>query len=299
MFRFQRLRSSKQIGSRPFRFTRCLLLAFLLFMPCIASGQPKEVDRLAARTATEILRRQRAPDTAPKVLVLSFYLGNGYVSELGETLAGAFVRRLTAEGGITLVAQTEVRRALAEVISSSEPNLNESALIRIAGQVSAEFLILGELTRNLKSVRLMLRVVQVPSGRKIHSATVDLVRTSELDAQYLKFVSVDAEGRPASASSAARVSGKDGVGYPVCLRCPDPEYTDEARRNNHSGTVVLRAVINEAGRISQLEPVQYEPYGLTERAIEYALRWRFRPAQGPDGKPVAVRVKIEVTFKLF
>jgi TonB family protein len=38
--------------------------------------------------------------------------------------------------------------------------------------------------------------------------------------------------------------------------------------------------------------------GLEEKAIEAVRSWRFRPAVGPDGHPVATMVPIEVTFRL-
>ncbi len=38
--------------------------------------------------------------------------------------------------------------------------------------------------------------------------------------------------------------------------------------------------------------------GLEEKAVEAVKQWRFKPALGPSGKPVAVVVPIEVTFRL-
>jgi len=38
--------------------------------------------------------------------------------------------------------------------------------------------------------------------------------------------------------------------------------------------------------------------GLDEKAIEAVKVWRFEPAM-KDGKPVAVQVNVEVTFRLY
>jgi protein TonB len=39
--------------------------------------------------------------------------------------------------------------------------------------------------------------------------------------------------------------------------------------------------------------------GLEEKAIEAVKGWKFKPAVGPSGKPVATIVPIEVTFRLY
>jgi hypothetical protein len=39
-------------------------------------------------------------------------------------------------------------------------------------------------------------------------------------------------------------------------------------------------------------------YGLSEKAIEAVMKYRFKPAM-KDGKPVPVRVNIEVYFRLY
>jgi protein TonB len=38
--------------------------------------------------------------------------------------------------------------------------------------------------------------------------------------------------------------------------------------------------------------------GLEDKAIEAVKNWRFKPALGPNGKPVATLTPIEVTFRL-
>jgi outer membrane biosynthesis protein TonB len=39
--------------------------------------------------------------------------------------------------------------------------------------------------------------------------------------------------------------------------------------------------------------------GLAESAIAAVKYWRFNPATGPDGKPVAVTTQIEMTFRAY
>ena len=84
--------------------------------------------------------------------------------------------------------------------------------------------------------------------------------------------------------------GVDGVGYPTCVYCPDPKYSEEARKAKYQGTVVLQAVITPDGRATDIQVVKGPGLGLEEKAVEAVKQWRFKPANGPGGKPVAVVV---------
>ena len=95
--------------------------------------------------------------------------------------------------------------------------------------------------------------------------------------------------------------GIGGVGIPQCLVCRNPSYTNDARRAKVQGTVVLKVVVTPEGRVKDIavvQGVQAFP-SLTRAAIEAVSKWQLRAATGPDGKPVAVRAAVEVTFKLF
>jgi protein TonB len=92
--------------------------------------------------------------------------------------------------------------------------------------------------------------------------------------------------------------GSGGVGYPSCAYCPNPQYSEEARKAKYQGTVVLHVVITPDGRATNIEAVKGPGLGLEEKAIEAVRTWRFNPAVGPNGKAVPVALNIEVTFRL-
>jgi protein TonB len=79
---------------------------------------------------------------------------------------------------------------------------------------------------------------------------------------------------------------------------PEPQYTEEARRNAVSGSVVLRVVFSRSGEVTNIRAVQSLPFGLTERAIAAARMIRFRPAT-KDGRPVNVYMQLEYNFNLY
>jgi TonB family protein len=82
------------------------------------------------------------------------------------------------------------------------------------------------------------------------------------------------------------------------LSRPEPQYTEEARKNQVSGTVVLRAVFSSSGQVTNIRTVSGLPYGLTERAIAAARQIRFTPAM-KDGRAVSQYIQIEYNFNLY
>jgi TonB family protein len=82
------------------------------------------------------------------------------------------------------------------------------------------------------------------------------------------------------------------------LAKPEPQYTEEARRNQITGTVMLRVVFSSVGHIEQIHAVQTLPFGLTEKAIAAARQIRFVPAT-KGGRPVSVWMQLEYTFNLY
>lgn len=79
---------------------------------------------------------------------------------------------------------------------------------------------------------------------------------------------------------------------------PEPQYTEDARRNQITGTVILRAVFSRTGEVTNIRAVNALPFGLTERAIAAARLIRFRPAT-KDGRTVNVYMQLEYNFNLY
>jgi len=94
-------------------------------------------------------------------------------------------------------------------------------------------------------------------------------------------------------------AGVNGVGMPTCIYCPDPQYSDEARKAKYQGVVVLMVIITLDGRATNIQVAKSPGLGLDEKAIEAVRQWKFRPAIGPNGKSVPTQVPIEVIFRLF
>jgi len=94
-------------------------------------------------------------------------------------------------------------------------------------------------------------------------------------------------------------AGLNGVGSPMCIYCPQPEYSDEARKAKYQGTVLLDVTVTADGRVISPIVIKGPGLGLEEKALSQVRNWKMRPAVGPSGKPVNCRVQIEVTFHLY
>src|SRR5689334_13828333 len=93
-------------------------------------------------------------------------------------------------------------------------------------------------------------------------------------------------------------TGKDVTSKARLLMKPEPQYTEDARKNQITGTVVLKVVFASNGSITNIRTVSGLPYGLTERAIAAARNIKFRPAT-KDGHPVSMWMQLEYNFNLY
>jgi TonB family protein len=80
---------------------------------------------------------------------------------------------------------------------------------------------------------------------------------------------------------------------------PEPGYTPAARKAKIEGEVALSIVIDAQGNVTAVKQTS-DPLGagLDESAAATVRTWKFEPARR-DGVPVAVKMLVKVTFKLF
>lgn len=84
---------------------------------------------------------------------------------------------------------------------------------------------------------------------------------------------------------------------PRKLHAPPPAYTEEARKARVQGAVILQAVIDSMGDVSDVKVLKGLSLGLTDSAVNTVKQWKYEPAT-QDGMPVPVYLNLVVTFSL-
>ena len=86
---------------------------------------------------------------------------------------------------------------------------------------------------------------------------------------------------------------------PTVVREVKPDYTPEAKQQGIQGTIELSVVVNADGTVGEVKVTKSldDKYGLDQQAVIAMKKWQFRPGT-KDGKPVAVQVTVEMSFKL-
>ena len=93
-------------------------------------------------------------------------------------------------------------------------------------------------------------------------------------------------------------TGKEVTSKARLISKPEPQYTEDARKNQITGTVVLKCVFSSNGTVTNIRTVSGLPYGLTERAIAAARQIKFVPAT-KDGHQVSMWMQLEYNFNLY
>jgi len=76
------------------------------------------------------------------------------------------------------------------------------------------------------------------------------------------------------------------------------DYPEEAKRLGIEGTLKVRLVVDEEGRVAERELVNRLGYGLDELALRLAKKLRFEPATDTNGRAVAAVVVWTFHFTL-
>ena len=85
---------------------------------------------------------------------------------------------------------------------------------------------------------------------------------------------------------------------PVPIYKPEPPYVEGARAQGVEGTITMMIVIGKDGSVHDVQLKKGIDSWLDESAVQTVRTWKFKPAT-LDGRPVPVRVLVEISFSLF
>jgi TonB family protein len=111
----------------------------------------------------------------------------------------------------------------------------------------------------------------------------------------LLFTAGAALAQEAPAGPPYRVGGE--VTRPEKVSGGPPQYTELARRARVTGVVIVEAIVDEQGNVTNMRVLKGLPMGLDRQAVEAVQTWKFKPAT-LSGKPVPVYYTLVVNFQL-
>jgi protein TonB len=105
------------------------------------------------------------------------------------------------------------------------------------------------------------------------------------------------ESGPPSAEPDGPIMVGGDVKPPEKIFSPQPSYTEIARKARIQGVVIVQAIIDRDGGVTNVKVLKGLPMGLEEAAVDAIKQWKFKPAT-LNGKPVTVYYNLTVNFKL-
>jgi periplasmic protein TonB len=100
---------------------------------------------------------------------------------------------------------------------------------------------------------------------------------------------------PAEPEGPIQVGGD--VKPPEKILAPQPQYSEVARKARVQGVVIVQAIIDKEGNVTNVKILKGLPFGLDQSAADAIKKWKFKPAT-LNGKPVAVYYNLTVNFTL-
>jgi protein TonB len=92
-----------------------------------------------------------------------------------------------------------------------------------------------------------------------------------------------------------RIGGE--VVAPVLRTKVQPVYPEIARKARVQGTVIVEAIIDRQGNVTDARILRGLPMGVSEAAVAAIQKWKYTPAT-LNGRPVSVYLTVTVTFTL-
>jgi TonB family protein len=261
----------------------CVWLGALFILSVCAAtfAQQAPLDDLAQRMADSLAQ------TKQKSVAVFAFVGPDDTEALGQKLAGDFQLAKSAYSFrveersqmLAILGRTSALSASVDDADTASWFLRDSDVDTAA---------LGTVSNQSGSLRVPVQAFRVRDAHPISEFATIVPLADDLKQLV---------GRTAGREFAnwAR-GGKNGYSSPACVRCPRPQYTGRPLGRVVEGTVALEISVDEDGRARHIRIKKAMLGGSTEMAIAAVQKWRFKPATGPDGKVVAVREMVTVSF---
>jgi TonB family protein len=279
----------------------------VLLLSSVPLAHADDLSKMADQIATK-LRNSHKQAMFPRVVVNSFSTSSGGISQLTEALSTEFSEQLSGTLGADPVINHAalIERMKLSLLTPVDLQQRDVA-VWLAEKLGANTVVFGTLNAIGDSWNLRVRAIRLSDGKVLAEYAGSVEAKREWIALRDEPLPSAEKPRLAVGCDASRYAkaafDAAGVTIPRCGHCPDPPYSEEARRKKFQGAIGVKCIIDEAGRVTplrveesrSLEPVDPQ---LIDNVLETFRSWKFEPAK-KNGNPVAVCISIEASFKLF
>jgi len=263
-----------------FRIRAALAALLLLSLSAPMRAQKSQIGALADQMAGALSHSKR------KSVVVFDFFGPSTMDAVGEKLAVDFSAALAKSAHDFRV---EDHSRLVEMLKENSlvtANIRDvHTALWLLRQSGSDTAIFGTMSNGIGGLRLSVQAYRASDSDSIVSFETSIPLTEDLRSLV----------REDEGSDRSRKIDYPG---PSCIYCPRADYSEEASARKIEGTVVLDLTVDEEGQAKDISVKVPMPFGLTEQAIKAVKEWQLKPATGADGKRVAVRQEVEVTFEL-
>jgi len=271
----------------PFLASVFLLASVAAYAPCAGADNKDALNRAAEDVAQNIARLN-----LHKIYVPDFLDISGLRTDRSAFCGATFSETLSKHARKFEVVDRVAARESYDALRIRPDDLQkQEALLNIARANGADAIVYGTVTVSDHSLRVNLFVREVGEGKDLYQTQYQQLRNPGEDSRFPSL--------PDPSGLFFNFPGFDRVTQPKCLQCPNPSYTDQARREKYQGTVLLSAIFTAQGSVEQIVILQSPGLGLDNASIQAVRSWKIAPARSASGVPVSVRVPVEVAFRLY
>lgn len=232
--------------------------------------------------------------TPHKTVVVFDFFGPSGLNALGAKVADDLQDRLrsASHGDIQIIDRSGIPETLFQLGLGREDASEAFVEDGVAQQLGADAFISGHIEVKDGKVVLSFRLQETDVMKWLGEWS----STFPLDAESQNLLASTIRDSPFSNFPWA---GSRGYKAPTCVFCPSAEFTIDAKEHHTSGIVLVLAIVEPDGKLTKTRVLRGLPDGLNNAALRALRDWKLKPANGPDGKPTAVREVIEVVFHLY
>ena len=269
------------------RFRSVLLLAALSLLPNFVNAQQGQGLRkpTAEQISSEITRL-----ALHRVYVSDFLDTSGQRTPTGAYFAAAFSKLLRQPAhDFAIISRFNAHKFLDESGWTDRDLSNPDVLAKFTSAFNPDAFLSGTVVPGNHSVSIDLVLTDL-AGKELFRVPYREELNEQFDGNF-----------PPTTNASGRIFyfyGLDGIAFPKCAYCPNPSYSDSARRAKISGAVVISGVVTPDGKIEQTRIIKSLDASLDKISLESLKNWRFEPAKDPEGTPVPMRIQLEVSFRI-